>query len=434
MRLANHRYNNEQHTLNDDGEVTFLARLSVPGAAIRAASLASGIWRTVRLVRLPRGLFGWHWLLWREINGLQGWEFRSKGQRDNDGGIEDNDVWSLLKMLGELFPMMDQIDFGGDVAHSNESFTVQEGKTGTGAISSRDSWKKEIRLRVLKCLPNLIAIDGFDVVREDLDAESCNEVTNHTVEEATDPNNSLDKQSSFEEVDLDQSIDNLSNNMHLSDKRNTTMAQNSRACVDCDSVEVSMMCGWSDLVGNTFNENVVAPMKKTAESPYQNVIEESSTGIHPDQCDIAADMLNSDAIEDVSENVMSIVDNSVAYSNSDDRDQNAQIASNEMDASPDQNPGHNDLPTSPSSSLLSSRSWSSNGSGTRPPTCPSSSSRHRIPTNPGGKRNSKSSLTKAKYWKRRVLGLIPTVSVMDEDDDDEENEADNIDDCPHDIL
>eukprot|EP00984_Skeletonema_dohrnii_P007043 scaffold2509_cov131-Skeletonema_dohrnii-CCMP3373.AAC.5 len=50
----------------DDDGVAFLARLSVPIETIRAGALGSGLWRTVRLVKLPQGLFGWHWLMWKE--------------------------------------------------------------------------------------------------------------------------------------------------------------------------------------------------------------------------------------------------------------------------------------------------------------------------------------------------------------------------------
>merc|ERR1712029_1338988 len=78
------------------------------------------------------------------------------------------------------------------------------------------------------------------------------------------------------------------------------------------------------------------------------------------------------------------------------------------------------LPNLSSCSMLSSsQSWGSNKSGRRPPTCPSSASRHRprLATKPADRKRangpSRSGL------KRRVLGLIPAVSMMDEDDDED---------------
>ena len=49
-------------------------------------------------------------------------------------------------------------------------------------------------------------------------------------------------------------------------------------------------------------------------------------------------------------------------------------------------------------------------------------------------KKSKGSVLKARF-KRRVLGLIPSTSVMDEDDDSDGDENENnIDECPADLL
>jgi hypothetical protein len=102
---------------------------------------------------------------------------------------------------------------------------------------------------------------------------------------------------------------------------------------------------------------------------------------------------------------------------------------------------------SPTSSMLSSSlSWGSNASkscppicGTRPPACPTSASRPRsqLPTKPLSKKKTNGSIMKAGIGlKRRVLGLIPTVSMMDADvDDDSDDSVHAVDsDCPTDLL
>jgi hypothetical protein len=88
------------------------------------------------------------------------------------------------------------------------------------------------------------------------------------------------------------------------------------------------------------------------------------------------------------------------------------------------------------SSPASSNSWEATNNASRPPVCPGSSThQRRVPKLPLGRKKSKGSALKASF-KRRVLGLIPSTSVMDEEDDesDGDEQENSADECPADLL
>ena len=107
--------------------------------------------------------------------------------------------------------------------------------------------------------------------------------------------------------------------------------------------------------------------------------------------------------------------------------------------------------TTSTESNNSSQSWgSTNSSSSRPPPCPTSStkSRPRLPTKPIDKKKPKAgSFVKAGgRLKRRVLKMMPAVSMFDDDDDDdlddddddlediEDSDSEHVEDCPTDLL
>eukprot|EP00970_Alexandrium_tamarense_P006814 scaffold1195_cov200-Alexandrium_tamarense.AAC.11 len=384
---------------SSEDEPTVLARMSVAAAAIRAGALASGIWRTVRLVRLPRGLFEWHWLLWKSRQSV------------SDEVVHDDDMWGLLQMLGETLPMMDQLEFGGDMSPSLDTEIISD-EVSLDDNSNREDWKNEIRSLILQLLPNLIAIDGFEVARKELDRKSDTDAP---------PVASM--------MSGENNFDNLNFGDILKDKQGLDDTGSSAACVVCDPVAIPM-CGWSHLAQGDESGHDLREIE-----PSQ--VDEKPSFAAPEQCYVAGE-LSSDAIEDVSENVLSAIEtfvtndnrhcNDAKPSSATEKDSSLLSESHDTDADMLQT-------SSTSSSLLSSQSWNStNSAAARPPTCPNSTSRSRIPKDKTKKK--KKSRSKASGLKRRVMGLIPTVSIMDDEEDSDEDENVDVDakDSPTDRL
>jgi hypothetical protein len=163
-------------------------------------------------------------------------------------------------------------------------------------------------------------------------------------------------------------------------------------------------------------------------------VEPVSSFAAPGQFSVAKD-ISSDAIEDVSQHILSMIEGCVSPAQ--ERKESYTL---ELDYSPaalletedllgNQN-ADTDQVLAPN---VSSNSWEANNNGSRPPKCPGSSNQRRVPKLPLERKKSKGSLLKARF-KRRVLGLIPSTSVIDDDDDSDGDENENIDDCPADLL
>eukprot|EP00578_Thalassiosira_sp_NH16_P026443 CAMPEP_0181083006 /NCGR_PEP_ID=MMETSP1071-20121207/3927_1 /TAXON_ID=35127 /ORGANISM="Thalassiosira sp., Strain NH16" /LENGTH=940 /DNA_ID=CAMNT_0023164635 /DNA_START=137 /DNA_END=2959 /DNA_ORIENTATION=- len=380
----------------DNGD-EFAARLSVSVEAIRAAALASGLWRTVRLVRLPKGLFP-----------------------HMDESIENNEIWDLLKMLNSTFPVLDQIDFGG--------YFVRAPKGPYDIASGDDHWRNEMLACIMEYLPGIVAIDGFVVEKEVLEGEDRNS-------EKVPSSPEEDKYQHHDAAQIDRS-----SNDRQGKACDTEANGDASECGDCGgNCETVSMCGLSDLVdsqagnsqvnGGHGNPNGIISNDRAASSSR---IEEPTLVHEPEQFDVTGS-ISSDG--NTPESNIHLVDRRGSPDGHDEQEKIEQSLSHES-----VNDGMKKVHTlSSSSSLLSSpRSWGSNGSGTRPPTCPHSASRQRsarLPTKPADGKLKGSSL---KRLKRRVLGLIPTVSMMDQDEDDEDDDEDSVDaaetDCPTDLL
>mmetsp|Transcript_1584 Transcript_1584/g.3272 ORF Transcript_1584/g.3272 Transcript_1584/m.3272 type:complete len:1052 (+) Transcript_1584:96-3251(+) len=354
----------------DDDGVAFLARLSVPIESIRAGALGSGLWRTVRLVKLPQGLFGWHWLMWKE----------QRQEPDSvyfgDNMPLDNEVWSLLQMLGETFPNLEQIDFGGDVAKSpsREDQSVDSADT-----YNKEEWRNEILTCIMQCLPKLVVVDGFAVEMERVGEEDSPTKSYETQESSAD--------GSFGDVPL-----------NANDERQFMKpGRDGQAHTGVRTRRVR---------GRTSSFNI------------------------PNQCDVATE--TSDAIEDVSENIMSLCGPCEVSHSEEKSITNDHYGPIESIASEDETK----VAQSASSPLASSFSWGSTGSSARPPPCPKSDSRRRLPNKPTIKSQMKSKLSKKnKRRLKKLTGLIPSMMDEEEDsDDDESMEGEAVEECPADLL
>eukprot|EP00804_Cyclotella_cryptica_P004536 CCRYP_006888-RA/>CCRYP_006888-RA protein AED:0.31 eAED:0.31 QI:0/-1/0/1/-1/1/1/0/937 len=375
----------------DNGERIVLATISVSHAAIRAGALACGLWRTVRLVRLPRGLFEKHWLLWKDK------------QYSFEEVYDENDVWSLLQMLKDTFPLLDQIDFGGDIS---------EGCTQESYHShAREEWKKEIFSRILQIVPNLIAIDGFDVDGHDVEKDPPDppDMMPMPTETMTDQVGNGALEAKHE--------DNL--NCVGGSKETRKETHSSVTCDVCEPVDMQM-CGWTQADGfqKSFSLEVISELH-TQLAGVEAVASFSS----PEHCSVAGDV-SSDAIQDVSENILSMFETCVGPKH--ERKKSYTVDYPPLEPDSPEGRDTDKLLSSPHSS----NSWGSMSSGNRPPTCPTSSKERRILPKPF-ERKKKGSMLKASL-KRRVLGFIPSVSVMDDEEDSDENE--NVDECPTDLL
>lgn len=374
----------------DDGERIVLASLSVSHAAIRAGALACGLWRTVRLVRLPKGLFENHWSLWKEKKYFF------------EEVYDDTDVWSLLQVLKETFPLLDQIDFGGDISEG-----YIEGSCNN---HGRKEWKKEIFSRVLQVVPNLIAIDGFNVAGRDIE---------------TDPPDHSDAMPIPTETMTDQvgtgafeaKREDNANSIDVA-RESRKEIHNSVTCDVCEPVDMRM-CGWTqaDEFQKSFSLDVISDLHT------QLAVEAAASFSSPENCSVAGD-ISSDAIQDVSENILSMFENCVGPKH--ERTKSYTVDYPPLESNSPEGHDTDKLLSSPHSS----NSWGSISSGNRPPTCPTSSNQRRLPPKLF-ERKKKGSMLRASL-KRRVLGFIPSVSVMDDDEDSDENE--NVDECPADLL
>ena len=298
---------------------TTVARLSVSIEAIRAAALSSGLWRSVRLVKLPKGLIRPS----AHSNNIM------KDNANDDRGI-DNDIWALLKMLHSTFPVLDQLDFGGDISNTKPLQNSSGDETiAKSNAKGDDEWSNMIISCIMECLPNVVAIDGWEIVTD-------------TTDKAT---------LSSTEIDLEEDANATLNGAKIDA---ATKEDSNAVTLDNDEKKVS--------------------------------------------------------------------------------------------------------PTSSSSSALStSQSWgSTNSSSSRPPTCPNSTVKNeggrqqRLPIQPRKKSKEGTFVKASGRLKRKVLALIPSASIMDdeeeaneendEDDstcdceDSEETEHAKTDDCPTDLL
>jgi hypothetical protein len=146
----------------------------------------------------------------------------------------------------------------------------------------------------------------------------------------------------------------------------------------------------------------------------------------------------SDALEDVSENMMSLFDN---YMHSNAHSSEERPIPTDQYGPMIESPSEEEVKPTTSSSLASSFSWGSTGS-SKPPTCPSSSdTRRRLPTKPTTKSKIKSKLSKKnKRRLKKLTGLLPSMMDADEDeediisDDDGGTGREGGDDCPADLL
>ena len=378
---------------NNDGPMAAAARLSVSVEAVRAAALASGLWRTVRLVKLPKGLF----------NNSSSMDHHTPQQQQYRDDNTD-EVWSLLKMLHFTFPSLEQIDFAGDII----SRAIMNGNNDNDKMANNDGdddpddWRDELLTCIMECLPNIIAIDGFVIEQEAVVSGGGDVCDDEKVQMSPDPAVGRHKK------DITQNKNN--NNSPGEDNEESKavrVGETSVVCVDCEEVP---MCG----------------------------LDFGADGVH---------ILNDDASASNNEGEQATdrhsSENVVTTSTKAHNDSETAVA---IDGSPSHDESMEDMRKVPllssSSSMLSSssRSWESNGSGrTRPPR-PNSATcqRPRIPSKPKKSKGSKFVGASGRL-KRQVLGLIPTVSMMDEEEDEEEDSDDSEeivekDECPSDIL
>jgi hypothetical protein len=362
--------------------------LSVSVEAIRVAALASGLWRTVKRVRLPQGLFG-------------------------DRSVADYEIRALLTCIASTFPMLNSIDFCGDIFRvSNTSYEFAGGDRRDEMISF-----------IMEFLPNIVAIDGFVVEERVVRTEG------HTDKESI--SSSEDAMNS----NADRSTYDMEQVTHGPDK-------NSASSIVYESVSISR------LEGEAQNCQMVTSAGSMQEVDHSDIAsnsmftkpnwEETTTVLKSKQIDVAVDFASHG-----SRNKALPADKrpSTHLGNNSQR--------RKID-SPSNGPVDDEVKKSSSlsptySMLSSSLSWGSNVGetrpqtcGTRPPACPTSASqlRPRLPAKPT-KKKTKGSMMKAGIgFKRQVIGLIPTVSMMDadvdNDSDDSEHAVDS--DCPTDLL
>lgn len=363
------------HPDNTDG-VASSTRLSVSVEALQAAVLASGLWRTVRCVRLPQGLF---------------WSQTYECTSNND------DIWALLKMLHSTFPMLNQIDFSGEIER---------------ASASR---RNDIVAGIMECLPNIAAIDGF-VVEQLVSGSDWQSVDKTTT-----------KSGELGEEAPPQSPNNA-NSRNYSETSDIYNA--AKACGECEPVP---MCGLSELVGSEALNGILDAVPSDNDSYNdKSGMSNQSESLSVFEAESSLNVTGASSSfhaqhEDISEKNVSL--EHVQFPTHHRAQSEPPIMTQDSSSRELSDDEVSKVPhISPSSlTLSSSLSWGSNGSvgrGSRPPTCPNSTSMNRqhprLPTMPKGS----SSMRKAgNMLKRRVLGLIPTVSIMDEDDDDEHSEG-----------
>ena len=325
------------------------SRLSVSAAAVRAAALGSGLWRTARIVRLPRGLFQPH---------------VSEMEEEGLAEARENEVRTLLRVIDATFSNLDQVDFDGD-------------------FSANNSGRNQTLSRILKYLPRVVLIDGVVVERDgiQLNAEFYSE-------RAPEPAGHFNNASSFGNT--------------LSERRRLeTKHADATTCAEFESV-----------ANHAATSNTTAADGRGLHSPAQAITSDT----RPDQYD-------------------TIDGSSVACGTS----ENLPTSTEEASATTGYPEDMQKIPALSMSSSMqsSSRSWGSNSSGTRPPTCPMSASRQRslrLPSKPVARHKTKDGTsTKRRHgsYRRRILGLI---SMMDGDEDSDDLGETVGDDCPTGLL
>lgn len=361
------------HSDNTDG-ITSSVGLSVSVEAIRAAVLASGLWRTVRCVRLPQGLF------WSQMH-------------------ESDDIWALLRMLNSTFPNLIQIDFSGEIEFA-----------GT-------SRRNEIVSRIMECLPRIVAIDGF-VVEQLVVGSECHSA----------------KRSSSKSDEGEESMTEDTNN-NVDNRQSETSGAIYNAAQACGECEPVPMCGLSDLVdGEALNGILDADLMDNESFASRSWVTNRSESLKISQAEKRVDITNVSSSyehEDRLDKKESLKHEQCPTRNEEHSDKRMIEDCSSVNFSDDEVSKVLPHISSSSVTLSSSLSWGSNGSvgkGSRPPPCPNSASMHRqhprLPTMPKGS----SSIRKVgNRLKRRVLGLIPTVSIMDEDEEDDDENSEGSD-------
>jgi len=366
------------------GEIAY--RLSVSVEAVRVAALASGLWRTVKRVRLPRGLFV-------------------------DRSVADNEIPTLLRCLGSTFPMLNSIDFCGDISRvSNTSDKFAD-----------SDWRDDIVSCIMECLPNIVAIDGFVV------EERAFRTAGHTDDESI---SGLRGSTNSNADSSTHAWQQVSHGILAPSK-----VYESVAMIRLDSeaqnglmITSAVSMGGEDQIDITSNARFAKPNR-----------EETSTVAGTEQIDVADDFESHGSRDKALPS--DIRTSTHLLQNS----QQTKIVSPLLE--PFEEELKKTSSVSPTFSMLSSSlSWGSNASkscppicGTRPPACPTSASRPRsqLPAKPLRKKKTYGSIMKTGIGlKRRVLGLVPTVSMMDADvDDDSDDSVHAVDrDCPTDLL
>ncbi|EJK65575.1 hypothetical protein THAOC_13548 [Thalassiosira oceanica] len=128
---------------NTDGEMAFATRLSVSTQSVKAAAIASGLFRTATVVRLPAGLLLPHFAVARSRNTNRLGPALIEEYKD-----DAEDVWELLRTIRSTFSLCCEINFGGDLAGVAEEYI---------------SWRNDVIETILKILPSLSSIDGITV-------------------------------------------------------------------------------------------------------------------------------------------------------------------------------------------------------------------------------------------------------------------------------
>ena len=132
---------NNPHGTTDS--MALATRLSVSTQSVKAAAIASGLFRTATVVRLPAGLLLPHFAVVRnrDTNHL-GPALIEEYKSDSD------DVWELLRTIGSTFSLCCEVDFGGDLAGVSEDCIT---------------WRNDVIVTILKILPSLSSVDGITV-------------------------------------------------------------------------------------------------------------------------------------------------------------------------------------------------------------------------------------------------------------------------------
>lgn len=336
----------------------------------------------------------------------------------------------MLRMMNETFPVLDRVDFDGDIFRSANGEGGSYDAYDDG--DEEEEWRNEVLARIMECLPNIVAVDGFVVELDGVPggAES---------RSGEDPGGSNEAES----LPRDASVRDSEPHLRQGETSDIVEAEeNSSSCVDWEGP----MCGLSDLVVDAHTQNSLSSTTTMDESMrcekrglYDSMPNDDGEGDGDEMGEHDLATLSLNEIENVSDNDLS---GGGVQNNVHELPPAATVdsPSNEHYSKEDTKkiPG-----LSSSSSLLSSsRSWGSNGSsGARPPTCPNTTPRQhrpRLPAKPIDRKKKGSFTNAGGRLKRRVLGLIPSVSMMDDDDEDdssedsEENEMEN--DCPTDLL